>query len=228
MAGLSGLVADYGSSSDGEQDDDNLAEELRNRVEEKKSTNFFESPPDETNNAKKSKKKPDLEEAPLAKPEILENPLRGNAIASPFAENTSASVFFNPFHKAQEDKKLVLEKHVKMTDNPKDVMEINGKKICWNYRKGRCKFGHKCKFAHDSDISQPLDPKEAQTSSTNPSSLSQTTPGTQVLVDEPASDDTLSKKKKRPGLSDGLVPGKKVQKLYRSQQAKESPWLLKR
>lgn len=28
MAGLSGLVADYGSSSDDEQDDDNLAEEL--------------------------------------------------------------------------------------------------------------------------------------------------------------------------------------------------------
>lgn len=29
---------------------------------------------------------------------------------------------------------------------------INGKKICWNYRKGRCRFGHNCKYAHDSDI----------------------------------------------------------------------------
>lgn len=28
---------------------------------------------------------------------------------------------------------------------------FNGKKICFNHRKGRCRFGHNCKFAHDSD-----------------------------------------------------------------------------
>lgn len=28
---------------------------------------------------------------------------------------------------------------------------VNGKKICWSHRKGRCRFGHNCKFAHTSD-----------------------------------------------------------------------------
>ena len=29
------------------------------------------------------------------------------------------------------------------------MKEINGKKICWNYRKGRCRFGSNCIYAHD-------------------------------------------------------------------------------
>jgi hypothetical protein len=35
---------------------------------------------------------------------------------------------------------------------------INGKKICWNNRKGRCRFGHNCKFAHDTDTAV-IDPE---------------------------------------------------------------------
>lgn len=119
-----------------------------------------------------------------------------------------------------------------MTENPKDVLEINGKKICWNYRKGRCKFGHNCKYAHDSDISKPADSKDIQ------STIHTTTKGTvqhgdntvasQVTVTDAVIDELSPKKKKRPGLSDGIVPSKKVQKLHRKQQAKETPWLLKR
>ncbi|XP_069166980.1 uncharacterized protein [Procambarus clarkii] len=188
----------------------------------KKVINFFDSPFDQEKQIKKRKKE-------TSKPVILANPLRGDALPSPFDDDHSASVFFNPFHKAQEDKKLVLEKHVKMTENPKDVLEINGKKICWNYRKGRCKFGHNCKFAHDSDISQPSEPREAQNSSTNAiaASVSYGELGTQVLMAEPTVDELTIKKKRRPGLSEGVVPGKKVQKLHRKQQAKETPWLLK-
>ncbi|EEB15459.1 hypothetical protein Phum_PHUM369760 [Pediculus humanus corporis] len=33
-----------------------------------------------------------------------------------------------------------------------DVKIVNGKKICWNYRKNKCRFGHNCKYAHDSDL----------------------------------------------------------------------------
>ncbi|XP_071521020.1 uncharacterized protein [Panulirus ornatus] len=220
---MAGLVADYGSSSEEEKDED-LAETLARRVTSEKAVNYFESPPDKEKEIKDSKP------TESNKPEVLANPLRDNALSSPFDDDSSASVFFNPFHKAQEDKKLVLEKHVKMTENPKDVMEINGKKICWNYRKGRCKFGHKCKYAHDSDISLPSDSKEAQNSNVN--STTATLPygdqGSQVLVAEPNVDELTTKKKKRPGLSDGIVPGKKVQKLYRKQQAKETPWLSKR
>jgi len=47
----------------------------------------------------------------------------------------------------------MLERHVEMTNRPEDMTKsIEGKKICWNYRKGRCRFGSKCTFAHDSDL----------------------------------------------------------------------------
>lgn len=36
------------------------------------------------------------------------------------------------------------------TDN--NLQMKNGKKICWNYRKGRCRFASNCTFAHDSDL----------------------------------------------------------------------------
>jgi len=39
-----------------------------------------------------------------------------------------------------------------MTPTFKAADTINGKKICWNYRKGRCRFGHNCVFGHDSDV----------------------------------------------------------------------------
>ena len=60
------------------------------------------------------------------------------------------SVFVNPFIEADEAKKAILEKHVKMIST--DVKIVNGKKICWNYRKNKCRFGHNCKYAHDSDL----------------------------------------------------------------------------
>nr|XP_053641354.1 uncharacterized protein LOC128694994 [Cherax quadricarinatus] len=222
---MAGLVADYGSSSDEDKSDDELTQHLLNKTTSKTAVNYFESSFEQERQIKRNKK-----EEPSS-PVILANPLRDNATLSPYDDDHSASVFFNPFHKAQEDKKMVLEKHVKMTENPKDVLEINGKKICWNYRKGRCKFGHNCKFAHDSDISQPYDSRETQNSITNSSaaSVSFGELGTQVLVAEPTVDEvTLKKKKKRPGLSDKIIPGKKVQKLHRKQQARETPWLLKR
>ena len=200
--------------------------------------NFFESPPDaDSKKAAKPKKKSSdsAENEPKttkeSQSESLANPLRLNALPSPFSDDNSTSVFYNPFQKAQEDKKLLLEKHVKMTDNPKDVLEINGKKICWNYRKGRCKFGHNCKYAHDSDIIQQVeqspDSKEHQ-SPTVANPLSGWSYGDlatyHTIESEPVTDDSEVKRKKRPGLSEGLVPNKKVLKMYQKQQAKEAPW----
>lgn len=165
--------------------------------------------------------------------ESLANPLRVNSLPSPFGDDTSSSVFFNPFQKAQEDKKLVLEKHVKMTENPKDVLEINGKKICWNYRKGRCKFGHNCKYAHDSDIIQQSDQlqeskeDEASAESSSLSGWSYGELANYVIESESNIEESDTKKKRRPGLSKGLIPSRKVMKIYRDQQAKETPWLVK-
>lgn len=42
-----------------------------------------------------------------------------------------------------------------------NTVMINGKKICWNYRKGKCRFGHNCKYAHDSDIQKTNEELEA-------------------------------------------------------------------
>ena len=39
---------------------------------------------------------------------------------------------------------------------------FSGKRICWNYRKGRCRFGHNCKYAHDSDIQKTQEQLDAE------------------------------------------------------------------
>ncbi|XP_066145003.1 uncharacterized protein [Euwallacea fornicatus] len=141
--------------------------------------------------------------------------------------DVSGSVFVNPFLVAENEKEAILERHVKMSNN-KNVGIINGKKICWNYRKGRCRFGHKCKYAHDSDIQKSQQQLKAelevakaqsvvcQSDSLNSSfipqkfSLEQTNP-CENSVQKPEATKT---KRKRPGLSEGLVPGKKVMKQY--------------
>lgn len=81
-----------------------------------------------------------------------------------------------------------------MVSAKEDVRTINGKKICWNYRKGRCRFGHNCVYAHDSDLQK--DGEEV-------------VPG-QVVLNKKVE----KQKRKRPGLTQGLVPGKKVMKEY--------------
>lgn len=63
-------------------------------------------------------------------------------------------MFSNPYKEAEDAEKGTLEKHVKFAPKLDDIKEINGRKICWNYRKGRCRFGSNCVFAHDSELLQ--------------------------------------------------------------------------
>lgn len=83
----------------------------------------------------------------------------------------------------------------------------NGKKICWSYRKGRCRFGSACTFAHDSDVTQSGELKMQE----------QAGGSSEEKVQKPkiASGITDKVKKKRPGLSNSLVPGKKVVQMYK-------------
>lgn len=121
------------------------------------------------------------------------------------------SVFINKFVEEDNAKKAILEKHVKMVST--DVKTVNGKKICWNYRKNKCRFGHNCKYAHDSDLQ--TDPSTIVPNQTN---IKQTdTPQVSPPVDE---EKKIGKGKKRPGLSQTLVPGKKVMKSYNQQKWK--------
>lgn len=127
------------------------------------------------------------------------------------------SVFVNPYIQAENEKQAILEKHVKMVDTKDNVRVINGKKICWNYRKGKCRFGHNCIYAHDSDLQKTAEQLEAenqiqQTVLCQNKTLPQSTPHELKQIQCEA---VLNRqKRKRPGLTQGLVPGKKVMKDY--------------
>lgn len=144
------------------------------------------------------------------------------------------SVFLNPFVEAERAKSAILEKHVKMTPTLDDTKMINGRKICWNYRKGRCRFGHNCTFAHDSDLHRSAaelealrTPQETLVCQTRYNGQQQ-----QHQVLPPANDDENEvdqennqtanrKRKKRPGLCQLLLPSKKVYKQFKAQQQQQ-------
>ncbi|XP_029032865.1 uncharacterized protein LOC114871301 isoform X2 [Osmia bicornis bicornis] len=133
------------------------------------------------------------------------------------------SVFSNPFVEAEKAKSAILEKHVKMTPTLDDTKMINGRKICWNYRKGRCRFGHNCTFAHDSDLHRTAAELEA-IRIPQETVICQTQYNGQVSINDDDEVDQennqMNKRKKRPGLSQSLIPSKKVLKMYKSQQTK--------
>ncbi|KAK4876207.1 hypothetical protein RN001_012629 [Aquatica leii] len=54
------------------------------------------------------------------------------------SSTSKTSVFTNPFKQAEDEKQAILEKHVKMVDTQDNIRTINGKKVCWNYRKEKC------------------------------------------------------------------------------------------
>ncbi|CAG9585730.1 unnamed protein product [Danaus chrysippus] len=143
------------------------------------------------------------------------------------------SVFSNPFAAAEIAKSAILEKHVKMVSGKDNTQMINGKKICWNYRKGKCRFGHNCKYAHDSDIQKSAEELEAEKQNLKTvvcegaGTMSSAPPPQVVLEASLATDDESwegksCKKKKRPGLTQGLIPGQKVMKLYKEQRIKDA------
>ncbi|XP_059093615.1 uncharacterized protein LOC131888711 [Tigriopus californicus] len=143
------------------------------------------------------------------------------------------SVFRNPFRDREVQKKAVLERHVTMTTKQEDLKTIDGRKVCWNFRKGRCRFGHKCTFAHDSDVKTmptptkeptPIESVAQNATSQAPASVKE--PMTNydegaVITGEDSQG--IGKRKKRPGLSDGLVPGKKAMKFYNKVYQNEPP-----
>jgi len=104
------------------------------------------------------------------------------------------SVFRNPYLEAERAKSAVLERHVKMVPAKDYLTKVNGKNICWMNKKGRCRFGNKCKFAHDSELFN--DPNIINENQTNKNR------------------NILNKIKKRHGLSQTLIPGKRVLKTF--------------
>ncbi|KAF0037412.1 uncharacterized protein si:ch211-113e8.11 [Scophthalmus maximus] len=148
----------------------------------------------------------------------------------PLNASSDSSVFANPF-KAQADQKLsALQKHVPLTMQAKPS-QIGGKRICVSYRKDRrCRFGIKCKFAHDSDLQTtavPADGQHAPESDEAPASEQaepraggSTGAGSQKPTEEEESGGQQAKKR-RVGLSNTLVPPKRAMKQYAMHRDRE-------
>ena len=182
---------------------------FRQEVSESPSFNFFTTEGDVSTPQKSSEKK---------KKKTKHKEKRVKALPNPFSKKVKEdSVFTTPFQKEQLEKQHHLEKHVKLTSHSKDMQEINGKKICMNYRKGRCRFGHQCKFAHDSDLIGNF-PSVEESDSPASSLYNKNSDPTYNVPEE-------SRKRKKPGINDGLVPCKLSRSNYSEQQNKELPWL---
>ncbi|CAL1601406.1 unnamed protein product [Knipowitschia caucasica] len=133
---------------------------------------------------------------------------------------SDTSVFTNPF-KAQQDQKLsALQKHVPLTEQARPS-HIGGRRVCVSYRKeGRCRFGIKCKYAHDSDLqTAPMDSvktsKDTQTRACGAR-------GPQGSQHDPEDKPEVHKVTKRKvGLSNTLIPPKRALKQYAMQRGKE-------
>ncbi|KAK0178739.1 hypothetical protein PV327_007602 [Microctonus hyperodae] len=230
---MTSLVADYGTSSGSESDSDIVDNMFKDEDEEEENGNGTDddnglkgenirmnrrNDNDENNGDDNVDDDDDDDEKfindnklPLPTPDFNGTP------------TLKTSVFSNPFVEAEKAKSAILEKHVKMTPTLDDTKMINGRKICWNYRKGRCRFGHNCTFAHDSDLHRSSSELEA-IRAPQETIICQTHFNNQIGVNDDEENEQennqTQKRKKRPGLTQNIIPGKKVFKMYKAQQAK--------
>ncbi|KAK1791688.1 hypothetical protein P4O66_013181 [Electrophorus voltai] len=124
-----------------------------------------------------------------------------------------SSVFANPFKQKAEERLNVLCKHVPLTLQARPI-QIGGKRMCMAYRKdGRCRFGSRCKFAHDSDL-------QSTTGLTDEPAVPEdhTDSGVAVSEGDREEEENHRRKKQRVGLSDSLVPPKRALRQYTMQR----------
>lgn len=147
-------------------------------------------------------------------------PLNSNKLPSPpLNASADSSVFSNPFRAQIERKLSALQKHVPLTMQAKPS-HIGGKRMCVSYRKdGRCRFGIKCKFAHDSDLQTTATPSDCQPY-VNEESSTQAEEESQSQEKERESEGQQGKKR-RVGLSNTLIPPKRAMKQYTMQRERE-------
>lgn len=129
-----------------------------------------------------------------------------------FSDRVKNSVFLNPYLEAENAKIAVLEKHVKTI--PQDESDSSNKlsKVCWMFKKGKCNYGKKCRFSHV--INGTIENKtkvEDNDESEAPISYEEHP----LSAEEDSDEEGKKKRKKRPGLTRGLIPSKKVIKLYK-------------
>ncbi|KAM3913223.1 uncharacterized protein RB166_018532 isoform 2-T2 [Leptodactylus fuscus] len=157
----------------------------------------------------------------------LPSPLPSFRLPAPCLGNqsglSSSSVFSNPFQDEKQAQLSILERHVKLSDGN---WAKGGKGICLSYqRDGRCRYGTKCKYSHGTDLPQGS-ATSAQREIGGDDSSSNILEMTGLVneeeqVEEPQND---KRKRKKPGLTDNLVPPKRSLKSYQKQLSTERPW----
>ncbi|XP_036430744.1 uncharacterized protein si:ch211-113e8.11 isoform X2 [Colossoma macropomum] len=244
----------YGVSSDSEEEDEgesSIQTEKEKEAEaegERKIQNFQqESVSAATASSSESEREEDQEKpAEAVYPGVLNSktpspfsafthkltppPLGGGSLGG---FSAGSSVFANPFKERAEARLNVLRKHVPLTLQARPI-QIGGKRICVAYRKnGRCCFGIRCKFAHDSDLQSstgfPTEPagsdiRPLDQTKSNPDYLRTSDYGTSALErgkeEEEEEEESRKRKKHRVGFSDTLIPPKRMLKQYAMQKNK--------
>ncbi|TMW42576.1 hypothetical protein DOY81_012346 [Sarcophaga bullata] len=178
----------------------------------------------DTTSSSSSSNDDETEDDDKDKQEKLKND-SANLLLKSGSSRSSGEVFNNPFLEAEKLELDKLQKHVKMVESEDHLVQKNGRKICWNNRKGRCRFGNKCKYAHDSDLvtEQPTDTSARSQQLNIQNSFPNKTITLEHLESVPTtiSDDKV-KNRKRPGLGDNIVPGKRVLKSYQNTKKSSS------
>lgn len=151
-----------------------------------------------------------------------------NKLPPPSLQTCSdTSVFTNPFKAQAEQKLSALQKHVPLTEQARPS-HIGGRKVCVSYRKdGRCRFGIKCKYAHDSDLqtSAPFDSHVNAGKEGHTAVCAAQGPHSSQHDSEEKPEEQQSKKRK-VGLSNTLIPPKRAMKQYAMQREKEGSHIL--
>lgn len=188
--------------------------------EEKASQNFFDV-------GESSSEESDKEEGSKNQgKDRLPNPMLGGIPRPVFSEENDKellSVFTNPYEQAEQAKNTILEKHVKMVER-----NIPKGKVCFKYKKGKCPYGKNCRYSHDLS-SELISKPPAMTEEKSAFDFHHHSITVQKIEPEVEDDDNYmanSKKKKRAGVSDHLIPPKKALKSLDKQRRSERPWTM--
>lgn len=95
--------------------------------------------------------------------------------------------------------------------------------MCVSYRKdGRCRFGIKCKFAHDSDLQTAVSPSDCPPPASDEAPASaQVVPRAGGSQETEEDSEGQQVKKRRVGLSNTLIPPKRAMKQFAMQRDRE-------